>query len=127
MHILLVEDDATISRELTLRWQRNGWQVHAAGTLADAQRHYDQGTTELIVLDMGLPDGDGQHWLVKLRERDRNTPVLVLTARDRVVDRVQGLQSGADDYMVKPFSVDELDARIDVLTRRVERNEGRAG
>jgi two-component system response regulator TctD len=126
MQILLVEDDATISRELSMRWQRRGWQVHAAPTLADAQARYDQGTTDLIVLDMGLPDGDGQTWLVRLRERDRNTPVLVLTARDRVVDRVQGLQSGADDYMVKPFAIDELDARIEVLMRRAERSTGKA-
>ena len=70
------------------------------------------------MLDLGLPDGDGLTWLAALRQRDRQTPVLVLTARDRVVDRVQGLRQGADDYLVKPFATDELEARVEVLLRR---------
>ncbi|HEY6353728.1 MAG TPA: response regulator transcription factor, partial [Burkholderiaceae bacterium] len=71
-----------------------------------------------IVLDLGLPDGDGVEWLQRLRRRDQITPVLVLTARDRVADRVQGLRGGADDYLVKPFAPEELDARAEVLARR---------
>ena len=78
----------------------------------------ESGGLDLVVLDLGLPDGDGLRWLEGVRTRDRLTPFLVLTARDRVVDRVQGLHSGADDYLVKPFAADELDARIEALRRR---------
>ncbi|HEY1393650.1 MAG TPA: response regulator transcription factor [Methylibium sp.] len=125
MHLLLVEDDTLISRELSLRWRGRGWLVQACASLSDASAALaQQGGFDLIVLDLGLPDGDGMDWLARLRQRDRNTPVLVLTARDRVVDRVRGLQGGADDYLVKPFAADELDARVEVLTRRAEAARG---
>ncbi len=117
--LLLVEDDATIARELSQRWRARGWAVHTAATLAEASAACDGPTRiALVVLDLGLPDGDGLTWLAGLRQRDRQTPVLVLTARDRVVDRVQGLRQGADDYLVKPFATDELEARVEVLLRR---------
>lgn len=120
MRVLLVEDDAVIARELALRWVARGWVARNAASLADADAALAQDGAELIVLDLGLPDGDGLDWLVRLRQRDRTTPLLVLTARDRVIDRVAGLRSGADDYLVKPFAVDELDARIEVLMRRAQ-------
>ena len=120
MRVLLVEDDAVIARELALRWVARGWVARNAASLADADAALAQDGSELIVLDLGLPDGDGLDWLVRLRQRDRTTPLLVLTARDRVIDRVAGLRSGADDYLVKPFAVDELDARIEVLMRRAQ-------
>jgi DNA-binding response OmpR family regulator len=122
MHLLLVEDDSTISRELLLRWRPRGWVVEACGGLGAADQALaqvpDGGAFDLIVLDLGLPDGDGARWLTKLRQRDRQTPVLVLTARDRIADRVQGLRGGADDYLVKPFAAEELDARVEALRRR---------
>ncbi|HET9646581.1 MAG TPA: response regulator [Burkholderiaceae bacterium] len=118
MRLLLIEDDALIARELTLHWQARGWIVQACGTLRAADATLQQGECDLIVLDLGLPDGDGRVWLEKLRRRDSLTPVMVLTARDLVADRVQGIKSGADDYLVKPFSVEELDARVEGLTRR---------
>lgn len=118
MRVLLVEDDAVIARELALRWRARGWVARHAASLKEADAAFAQDGAELIVLDLGLPDGDGLNWLVRLRQRDRTTPLLVLTARDRVIDRVSGLRSGADDYLVKPFAVEELDARIEVLMRR---------
>jgi DNA-binding response OmpR family regulator len=124
MRLLLIEDDAVIARELVLRWQQRGWLVHAAPSLREADEAMTASVFELIVLDLGLPDGDGLQWLAALRRRDRNTPVLVLTARDRVADRVQGLQTGADDYLVKPFAVEELDARLEVLARRIDMAAG---
>ncbi len=120
MRVLLVEDDSVIARELALRWSARGWVARHAASLAEADAALAQDGAELIVLDLGLPDGDGLDWLARLRQRDRTTPLLVLTARDRVIDRVTGLRGGADDYLVKPFAVDELDARIEVLMRRAQ-------
>jgi DNA-binding response OmpR family regulator len=123
MRVLLIEDDTAIRRELMLRWRARGWMVHACAKLSAAEEALANEAAqgfELIVLDLGLPDGDGLLWLQRLRERDRLTPTLVLTARDRVADRVQGLRSGADDYLVKPFASEELDARLEVLTRRAQ-------
>ena len=120
MRVLLVEDDSVIARELALRWTARGWVVRHAASLAEADAALAQDGAELIVLDLGLPDGEGLDWLARLRRRDRTTPLLVLTARDRVIDRVTGLRAGADDYLVKPFAVDELDARIEVLMRRAQ-------
>ena len=124
MRLLLVEDDEVIARELRLRWQRPGWACVACATLRAASEALGHGSFDLIVLDLGLPDGDGLAWLAQLRRCDRLTPVLVLTARDRVSDRVHGLHTGADDYLVKPFAVDELDARIEVLARRSQLARG---
>jgi len=128
MRLLLVEDDAVIARELLLRWQLRGWIVPHCATLAATDemlaRGPEGGSVELVVLDLGLPDGDGLLWLQRFRRRDRLTPVIVLTARDRVSDRVLGLRSGADDYLVKPFAVDELDARIEALQRRGQTSRG---
>lgn len=128
MRLLMIEDDAVIARELLLRWRSGGWTVEACGSLADADRAWENKAAgpafDLIVLDLGLPDGDGVQWLARLRQRDRLTPVIVLTARDRVADRILGLNSGADDYLVKPFDPDELDARIDALQRRSQMTRG---
>ena len=120
MRVLLIEDDCVIARELALRWGARGWVVRNAESLAEADAAFALDGAELIVLDLGLPDGDGLDWLARLRQRDRTTPLLVLTARDHVIDRVAGLRGGADDYLVKPFAVDELDARIEVLMRRAQ-------
>jgi DNA-binding response OmpR family regulator len=128
MRLLLIEDDRVIARELNLRWRSRGWVVQGCASLAEADAAAVAASAhsgfDLIVLDLGLPDGDGLEWLAHLRQLDRLTPVLVLTARDRVVDRVQGLRRGADDYLVKPFAVDELDARVDALCRRGQLSRG---
>ncbi len=118
MQLILVEDDVTIARELTLRWQARRWLVRVCKTLAQASQALDDAGADLIVLDLHLPDGDGLVWLERVRQHDRRTPVLILTARDQVADRIVGLRSGADDYLVKPFAPDELDARLEALLRR---------
>jgi len=125
LRVLLVEDDGAIARELVLRWQQRGWIVEVASSVAAAEAARTT-LPEIIVLDLGLPDGDGIDWLVKLRREDTRTPVIALTARDRIADRVHGLRSGADDYVVKPFAPEELDARIEVLARRAGLERGDA-
>ena len=118
MRLLLIEDDTHIARELLLRWRDGDRLAHHAPTLAQADEALAQATFDIVLLDLGLPDGDGMEWLASWRVRDPHGAVLVMTARDRVADRVKGLRLGADDYVVKPFDPDELDARIDVLVRR---------
>ncbi len=118
MQILLIEDDPIISWELQLRWKQLGWAVQVCERLDRATEVVVGLTPDLLVLDLSLPDGDGLLWLQQWRKGDPRTPVLVLTARDQVADRVAGLKAGADDYLVKPFSVEELDARMEALLRR---------
>src|SRR3954470_465335 len=118
MRLLLIEDDTPIARELLLRWRDTERLALHVATLADADAALAEGTFDIVLLDLGLPDGDGMEWLVAYRQRDPLGAVLVMTARDRVADRVKGLRLGADDYVVKPFAPEELDARIDVLVRR---------
>ncbi len=126
MRMLLVEDDPTIAHELALRWQQRGWQLLAVATLAAARGATAvPGLFDLVLLDRGLPDGDGLDLLAELRRGDVHTPVLVLTARDQVADRVQGLRQGADDYLVKPFDAEELEARVEGLLRRTAKAPGR--
>ena len=120
MQLLLVEDDAQIAHELSLRWQRPGSHLHWAATLAAARAALARqpGGFDLVLLDLGLPDGDGLDLLAELRRQNSKLPVLLLTARDQVSDKVRGLRQGADDYLVKPFAPEELDARIENLLRR---------
>jgi DNA-binding response OmpR family regulator len=101
-----------------LRWRDGDRLAQHAPTLAQADQALAQATFDIVLLDLGLPDGDGMEWLASWRVRDPHGAVLVMTARDRVADRVKGLRLGADDYVVKPFDPEELDARIDVLVRR---------
>ena len=125
MLMLLIEDDPTIAHELTLRWVGRGWQLQWAATLAAARAALGQpGLFDLVLLDLSLPDGNGMDLLTELRRSDSHTAVLVLTARDQVADRVQGLRQGADDYLVKPFAAEELDARVEGLLRRTGQAAG---
>ncbi len=130
MRILLVEDDALIARELLLRWHSRCWMVEVCDSLSAADQALGRVPSthffDLVVLDLGLPDGDGLQWLGRLRQHDLLTPVIVTTARGRVAERVLGLNSGADDYLVKPFDPDELDARLEALQRRGRANRGEA-
>ena len=118
MRLLLVEDDALIANGVRGGLKLAGYTVDCvqdgqAATLALANGVYD-----LVLLDLGLPRKDGIQVLNELRGKGNNVPVLVLTARDTVSDRVKGLDSGADDYLVKPFDLDELIARVRALLRR---------
>lgn len=118
MHALVVEDDPALADFLKRTLRDEGIDCAVAGTIKDALEVTHQRGFDVIVLDWMLPDGDGTTVAQKLRERGATTPILMLTARGEVHDRVTGLKSGADDYLVKPFEIDELLARIEALTRR---------
>lgn len=118
MRILLVEDDLQIGRGAQLGLNQLGYavdwvQTGAAATTAAATHDY-----AAILLDLGLPDADGLTVLKALRKQGYTSPVLILTARDQVADRIVGLDAGADDFIVKPFDLDEVAARIRAATRR---------
>lgn len=118
MRLLVVEDNAELSTLLAGRLKSAGYEVDVAGTVEDAKASVAVTRYAAVILDLGLPDGDGSGVLKMLRHRKDPIPVLVLTARGGVSDRVSGLRSGADDYLVKPFAFDELLARIEALLRR---------
>ncbi|MFA6970969.1 MAG: response regulator transcription factor [Gallionella sp.] len=118
MHLLLIEDDPVLANGLMHTLQSANFTVthEANGERADhllTVKHYD-----LVILDLGLPDMDGSEVLLRLRQRGSDVPVLVLTARNSLSDRVLGLDCGADDYLAKPFDLRELEARIRALLRR---------
>jgi len=123
MRLLLVEDDAMLGAALraglrqdghAVDWVRSADEADTAWIAAGKTAAYDA-----VVLDLGLPDGSGLDLLKRARQRRVTTPVLVATARDRVADRIAGLDAGADDYMVKPVDLDELAARLRAIERRV--------
>lgn len=116
-HILVIEDHLSLLRSITASLQESGWEVDGVATLAAAESQLDS-SVDLIILDLTLPDGSGIDWLTRLRSFGVNTCVLILTARDAVEDRVTGLDAGADDYLVKPFALNELLARVRAILRR---------
>ena len=118
VRILVVEDDALLAEGLTSVLTRAGHVVEHATTGRHADILLVDEQFDLVVLDVGLPDIDGFEVLRRLRQRHSATNVLVLTARDAVEDRVRGLDLGADDYLTKPFSVNEFEARVRALLRR---------
>jgi two-component system OmpR family response regulator len=118
MHVLLVEDDAVLADGLTRVLQGYGMQVEVRGDGILADQALQKGEAAVAVLDIGLPGIDGFEVVRRLRARGSRIPVLLLTARDAVEDRVRGLELGADDYLVKPFATAELVARIRALARR---------
>ncbi|GGJ19113.1 response regulator transcription factor [Deinococcus roseus] len=120
--ILLLEDDPGLSDLLTDHLNQAGHQTRACRTLTEAHQQLEEWTPDLVLLDLNLPDGDGLDLIPSIQALG-NLPVLILTARGSVPDRVQGLNSGADDYLIKPFAMDEFDARIKALLRRVHPQE----
>lgn len=118
MRLLLVEDDELISRSLEQALTRLGNSVEVFDSCCGARTAVQGASFDLVVLDLGLPDGDGLSLLEGLRRQGDMTPVLVLTARDGLDDRVRGLDLGADDYLAKPFQLAELEARVRALLRR---------
>lgn len=118
MNLLLVEDDAVLADGLINTLGTSGYNVECATTGAYAEALLQNQDFDLIVLDLGLPDMDGLTLLRKLRKRKLPVPVLILTAREGLDDRINGLEQGADDYLTKPFELRELEARIHALIRR---------
>jgi two-component system OmpR family response regulator/two-component system response regulator QseB len=118
MRLLLVEDDRMIGDSLRGALRLEGHAVDWVRDAAAAQATLASERFDLVLLDLGLPHGNGLDVLRTLRERRDTTPVIVLTARDAVGDRVAGLDAGADDYLVKPFELDELNARMRAVLRR---------
>ncbi|QWF16597.1 response regulator transcription factor [Lysobacter capsici] len=118
MRILLVEDELEMASLLRAALHRHGILIDHAPTLDLGGRYAARGGYDAIVLDRRLPDGDGQSLLPQLRAAGDGTPVIMLTARDELCDRVAGLNAGADDYLGKPFAVEELVARLRALLRR---------
>ncbi len=118
MRVLLVEDNSELVTLLKKGLAQGGFSADAVNTAGDAAQVLSTMHYAAIVLDLGLPDEDGLSLLRSLRRRGDSTPVLVLTARDGVTDRVTGLRDGADDYMAKPFAMEELVARLQALLRR---------
>lgn len=119
MELLVVEDDARIAHLVERALIEAGHQVDTTGDGATGLAWGASGTYDLIVLDILLPGMDGFAVCRRLRQRGVRTPILMLTARDAVADRVRGLGAGADDYLVKPFALDELLARVRAFERRV--------
>ncbi|WP_279048820.1 two-component system response regulator PmrA [Cedecea davisae] len=120
MKLLIVEDDLLLQEGLALALGGEGYALDCAATAAQADALLQSGEYSLIILDLGLPDKDGATLLSQWRRRGVKNPVLILTARDALEDRVNGLDSGADDYLVKPFALAELQARARALIRRYQ-------
>ena len=118
MRILIAEDDSLLAESLTCSLRDSGYAVDCVETGADADSATAAFEFDLLILDLNLPKMGGLEVLKRLRNRTRELPVLILTAQNRVEDRVRGLDLGADDYLAKPFALDELKARVRALTRR---------
>lgn len=118
MYVLVVEDDARVARVVQRTLIEAGERVDVTNSALDGRTRGETGAYDAIVLDLMLPDGDGFEVCRGLRRQGVRTPILMLTARDGVPDRVHGLTVGADDYLVKPFAVEELVARLRAITRR---------
>jgi DNA-binding response OmpR family regulator len=115
--ILIVEDDENLSRGIAFTFEKDGYSVVSAGTLTDGRRLCTRHHVDMIILDIGLPDGDGIEFCKTIREKS-NVLIIMLTARDMETDEVSGLSAGADDYITKPFSLSVLRARVETLFRR---------
>lgn len=120
MRVLLIEDDHVLGRGVVAGLRANGFAVDWAGDLAEAELKASGHAYDCVVLDRGLPAGDGLGLLRRWRARQKRTPVLVLTALDALPDRIAGFADGADDYLVKPFAMEELVVRVGVLCWRSE-------
>jgi two-component system copper resistance phosphate regulon response regulator CusR len=118
MQLLLVEDDLEIQTFLRHALTEAGYQVDAAGDAKTAERIATESRHDLLIVDLGLPDGDGIELILRLRRMGVSAPVMILSARRSVDDRVRGLEQGGDDYLTKPFALAELLARLRNLVKR---------
>ena len=120
MKLLLIEDELALSEALTAMLRAEGFAVDPVATLHSADTAVRVSTYDAVLLDLYLPDGDGMDWLRRLRASGNSTPVIIMTARDQISDRISGLKSGADAYVGKPFDIQELLARLGAVLRRVQ-------
>ena len=118
MRLLIVEDDADLAAALTRAFAARSYATDHAATVADAELLIESRTYAAVILDLGLPDEDGLSLLKRMRSRKDPLPVLVVTARGDIHQRIDGLDAGADDYVAKPFAFDELHARLNAVLRR---------
>jgi two-component system response regulator QseB len=118
MRVLLVEDDRMIAKGLETALRQEGYAVDAVGDGRSAAEALRTSRFDLVLLDLGLPQRDGIEVLRELRQRGDSTPVIIVTARDDVRNRIEGLDAGADDYIIKPFDLDEVSARMRSVLRR---------
>ena len=115
MRVLLIEDEPWLGQAVRDQIEKDGHPTDFVANLADARRHLSAATYDLILLDLLLPDGRGLDFLRELRASGSNVPVIILTALDQVSNRIAGLNAGADDYLVKPFDLSELSARVSAV------------
>jgi DNA-binding response OmpR family regulator len=118
MKVLLIEDDLMIADAIIRSIKTTSFEIEHVTSIREARKAAKDQNIGLLILDLGLPDGDGLELLRELRKQGTELPILILTARDEPRARVLGLDSGADDYLVKPFDMDELVARVRALLRR---------
>lgn len=118
MHVLVVEDDADLRENLVAQLKRSGYAVQAAVDGEEGLYYGREFPMDAAIVDLGLPKLSGMEMIQQLRAENVQVPILILTARDRWQDKVEGLQTGADDYLVKPFQMEELLARLNALVRR---------
>jgi DNA-binding response OmpR family regulator len=119
-HILVVEDDTDIANLVRIHLERAGYQISRAADGKAAVKRFDEGDYDLVILDLMLPLMDGMEVCRHIRNSERYVPVIMLTAKGEEANKVAGLEMGADDYMTKPFSVEELLARVKAIGRRIE-------
>ncbi len=120
MRVLFIEDNLRLATIVRKSMEKENFTIDAVGTVEDGSEALKSVDYDVVLLDLGLPDGDGLDLLKKMRAEKNTTPVLILTARDGVNERVMGLNAGADDYLLKPFAVEELIARVRAILRRPE-------
>lgn len=118
MHLLLVEDDLQLGTALSRSLKQHDFECTWVRRLKEAREQVDYALPSLLILDINLPDGEGFELLTELRAKKIPLPIIVMTARDALSDRLRGLNAGADDYIIKPFAVDELVARVRAVIRR---------
>ncbi len=122
MRLLVIEDEPDLASAVADHLRAAGHAADIAMTLEDGQAAVRATAYDLILLDLRLPDGEGLTLLRDLRDRGATTPVLIVTARDRITERIAGLEAGADDYLVKPYDLDEMLARVLAILRRADNN-----
>ena len=118
MRLFVIEDEQSLREDITKKLQRSGYEVDACGDGETASEYLSVEYYDLVLLDLNLPKIDGMTLLRNFREENQETPVLILSARSEINDKVEGLDAGANDYLSKPFHLAELEARIRSLTRR---------